>query len=656
MFKKLKLGTKIISLLVVLVLLSVSVIGIMAVTEETAIIKDNLTYTTTELSLSLSQKIESYINNNVSVLETIEVTNDIRSYNIEYQKNLLKKINKDNKQFALLFVTDSTGQQVSRSDDNEFVNNSDRDYFKDVISKKKTVISDVLISKATGKPSVVIAVPIFSEQGEFKGIVGGTLDLASIEEMRSKIKIGQTGYAFIADSKGQALAHADQKMVEERTDISDISIVKKALNGESGAETYDYNGEKTFGSYTMVSNTGWAVVVRQTYDDAFSSVSKAQMKVAGVAATILAISIIIGIIISRSIIKPLLTLKEAAKELAEGNLSHEFKVDARDEIGEVADSFVDMRESLNNLVGKIISASNDVTGSSKDVLDSSKQAETVAGQIAEATSQLALGSDEQAKSVENTFESINKIVESIEDISSNSKSSLDSSSNAEKLVKNGVQIVNEQNIKMQESTSAVEEVSEIIFTLKEKAVEIGQIVEVIENVAEQTNLLALNASIEAARAGDAGKGFAVVASEVGQLAEESKESISKIRSIIKNIQSTTNTAVDSVNNATKAISKQNESVENTSKIFNDILEIVNKMGNEIEGISSKTLGVKGAGESILQDMERILAVSEETAASTEEVTASTEEQTTYSQNIVGESEKLNKLAEELKKYTNGFKM
>ena len=119
----------------------------------------------------------------------------------------------------------------------------------------------MLISKATGKPSVVIAVPIFSEQGEFKGIVGGTLDLASIEEMRSKIKIGQTGYAFITDSKGQVLAHADEKMTTERTNISDISIVKKALSGESGAETYDYNGEKIFASYTMVSNTGWAVVV-----------------------------------------------------------------------------------------------------------------------------------------------------------------------------------------------------------------------------------------------------------------------------------------------------------------------------------------------------------------------------------------------------------
>ena len=657
MFKKLKLGTKIISLLIVLVILSVSLIGIVSTNSQVTVINDNITYTTNELSKSLSQEIDGFISEHISVLESISYTNDLRLYNNQDQKALLKEINKKNPDFALVFVTDIKGQQVARSDDkNEFDDMSDRDYFKEVSANKKTVVSDVLISKTTGKPAIVIAVPIFNVQGEIQGILGATLDLSTLEEMRSKITIGQTGYAFITDSQGQVLAHSDASMVEERTNISDIPVVKKALAGQVGAEVYEYKGEKIFGSYNVVPTTGWAVIVRQTQDDALSSITKTEIKMVSIAVVILVVTIIIGVILSKSMIKPLLVLKEAAKQLAQGNLAYDFKVKTGDEIGELSDSFIEMRESLKTLVKQISSASDNVTISSKDVLDASKQAEIVASQIAEATSQLALGSDEQAKSVENTFGSINKIVQSIDEIAANSVKSFDSSSKAEQLVKNGVEIVKTQDTKMEESTNAVGQVSEVIFTLNNKTIQIGQIIEVIESVAEQTNLLALNAAIEAARAGEQGKGFAVVADEVKKLAEESQESIGKIQTIIKDIKDTTNTAVDSVKYATDAISQQNEAVKNTSKIFKSILEVVNVITNEIQEISKSADGIKGAGENIQQDMERILAVSEETAASTEEVTASTEEQTTYSENIVSEVEKLNTLAEELKTYTRKFRL
>ncbi len=655
MFKNLKLGTKLISLLTSLIILSVLIIGVVSTNSQVATIDDNLTYTTKELSAGLSQQIDSFLSEHVSVLEGLACTNDLRLYNQGDQKALLEEINKKYSDFALIYVTDTTGLQVARSDGkDQFDNNSDRDYFKAVVSQKKTVISDVLISKTTGKPAVVIAVPIFSAEKQFEGILGATLDLKALEEMRSQISIGQTGYAFITDTQGQVLAHPDEKMVEERTNVSDMDIVKKALSGESGAEQYDYQGAKVFGSYTKVTTTGWGVVVRQSQDEAFASINSIKIKMIIIGVVILAVVIVIGVILSKSMIRPLLILKEAAKQLAQGNLAYDFNINTGGEIGELSESFIDMRESLKSLVQQISSAADNVTTSSVEVLSSSKQAKIVSSQIAEATSQLALGSDEQAKSVERTLGSINRIVEAIEEIAVNSNNSLESSVEAEELVKAGVEIVNTQNTKMKESTNAVDQVSKVIFTLNDKTVQIGQIVEVIEDIAEQTNLLALNAAIEAARAGEQGKGFAVVADEVRKLAEESQTSIGKIQGIIQDIKATTDIAVDSAKSATEAISDQNESVQNTSRVFNDILSNVNLIGRKIEEISNSTDGVKGAGENIQQDMERILAVSEETSASTEEVTASTEEQSTYSENILNEVEKLNVMADELKAYVKKF--
>jgi methyl-accepting chemotaxis protein len=657
MIKNLKLGTKIISLITVLVIISVLTIGIISTNSQVTIVGDNLKYTTEELSTGLSEKIDAFLVEHISVLESIAAANDLRLYNTEDQTRLLGEINKKNSDFALVFVTDIKGKEVSRSDGkNQFDDLSDRDYVKEVLSNKKTIVSDVLISKTTGKPAVVIAVPIFNAQNQLQGILGATLNLNKIEEMRSKVSMGQTGYAFITDKHGQVLAHPDEKMVEERTDVSDMEIVKKALNGESGAMSYEYKGDKVFGSYTNVPTTGWAVAVRQTQDDAFSSINSIKIKMVIIGSFILAIAIIIGVILSKNIVNPLLILKEAASQLAQGNLAHDFKINTGGEIGELSKSFIDMRENLKSLVQQISSAADNVSVSSKDVLDSSKQAKVVAGQIAETTTQLALGGDEQARSVQNTLGSINKIVESIDEIAISSNHSFESSNKAGELVKSGVKIVDTQNIKMQESTNAVEEVSQVIFTLNDKTIQIGQIIQVIESIAEQTNLLALNAAIEAARAGEQGKGFAVVADEVRKLAEESQSSIGTIQTIIKDIQNTTNIAVNSAKNATDAINHQSESVQNTSKIFNDILKNVDLIAKEIQEISSSTDGVKNAGENIQQDMERILAVSEETAASTEEVTASTEEQATYSENIVNEVEKLSILAEELKKFIARFKI
>ncbi len=656
MIKKLRLGTKIISSIVVLITISVLIMGVISTNSQVTTINNNLTYTTQELSESLSLKIHAFLYQNVSILESIALTNDIKLYNTQAQTVILEEINKKYPDFQAIYVTDDTGQQVAKSDGTELVSNSDRDYFKNAASNKRTVISDVLISKTNGKPVVIIAVPIFNDQDKFEGILGGSLDLDKLEEMRSQVTIGQTGYAFITDIQGQILAHPDKEMVEKRENVHDIAPVKNALSGDKGTIAYEDNGTKVFSSYTSVPDTNWAVVVRQNYDDAFSSINGIRIKMAIIGIGILFIAIIIGFILSKSMIKPLLALKEAAKQLAQGNLGYDFDTNTGGEIGELSESFCEMRDNLGSLVKQITVAADNVTVSSKEVLSSSENAKIIANQISEAASQLALGSDEQAKSVERTFESVNKIVNSINEIAVSSNHSYESSSKSEKLVKTGVEIVNTQNVKMKESTDAVEQVSKVIFELNKKTIQIGQIIEVIEEIAEQTNLLALNAAIEAARAGEQGRGFAIVADEVRKLAEESQSSTEKIQTIIQDIKTTTNSAVDSAKYAMDSISEHNESVKNTSKIFNDILEIVNLINNEIEDISKATDEVEGEGENIQQDMERILAVSEETAASIEEVTASTEEQSSYSETIVSEVQKLSLMSDELKVYIKKFKV
>jgi twitching motility protein PilJ len=100
---------------------------------------------------------------------------------------------------------------------------------------------------------------------------------------------------------------------------------------------------------------------------------------------------------------------------------------------------------------------------------------------------------------------------------------------------------------------AIQETSKRIKRLGESSQEIGDIVELIDDIAEQTNILALNAAIQAAMAGEAGRGFAVVADEVQRLAERSSSATKQIEALVKTIQTDTNEAVISMEQSTSGV-------------------------------------------------------------------------------------------------------
>ena len=273
--------------------------------------------------------------------------------------------------------------------------------------------------------------------------------------------------------------------------------------------------------------------------------------------------------IIRSILTPLLTARDAAGRLADGDLTVKFERIPNDETGAVLSSMQQMIDKLQTVIGEVKTAAINLSNAS--------------GQVSSTAQALSQSSSEQATSVEETTASIEQMTASITQNTENAKVTDSMASSA------AVQAV-----------EGGESVGKTVEAMKSIADKIG----IIDDIAYQTNLLALNAAIEAARAGEHGKGFAVVAAEVRKLAERSQVAAQEIGAVAK----------DSVKLAERAGSLLNEMVPSIKKTSDLVQEIAAASQEQTAGVGQ-----------INSAMGQLNAATQQNASASEELAATAEE-------------------------------
>jgi len=141
----------------------------------------------------------------------------------------------------------------------------------------------------------------------------------------------------------------------------------------------------------------------------------------------------------------------------------------------------------------------------------------------------------------------------IGEISNNAESAATASRTSAETATRGGDVMQAAAHTMEKIAAATSSVSERMTSLSHRSEEIGNVVNVIQEISEQTNLLALNAAIEAARAGEHGRGFAVVAGEVRRLAERTKGATEEIAGTIRSIQEETRATLEVMNQSRSAV-------------------------------------------------------------------------------------------------------
>ncbi len=124
-----------------------------------------------------------------------------------------------------------------------------------------------------------------------------------------------------------------------------------------------------------------------------------------------------------------------------------------------------------------------------------------------------------------------------------------------------------------------------ILDLSEQAQQINDIIATVGDLADQSNLLALNASIEAAKAGEQGRGFAVVAAEVRNLADQSKEATSAVRTILGEIQRATNAVVLATEAGNRSAEERTGQAEHAGQVIAELTDVVHQAAQAVQVIA-----------------------------------------------------------------------
>ena len=170
----------------------------------------------------------------------------------------------------------------------------------------------------------------------------------------------------------------------------------------------------------------------------------------------------------------------------------------------------------------------------------------------------------------------------------------------------------------EQANNNVREALSVMERLSKAASEIGDVVELINDVADQTNMLSLNASIEAATAGSAGQGFAVVANEIKALAHQTAESTRVIETKIHGIQ-------DQSNDASSAMKGISRIIDDIVQANADIDQAVGEQLGHAQEIDSSMTGVSNAAEEVTINAQELEAAAGEVARAMAEAARGAEE-------------------------------
>lgn len=479
------------------------------------------------------------------------------------------------------------------------------------------------------------------------GYLNLDISLSAITDILKKIPNGAGMYAAL-------LTPDAREIVIENGEVRDTSIF---LDNKSQSGTYVKWNNKTY-LYTKESIGDTGLSICSLIPETIILESAREIRLVTVILVIAAcvIALLVGNRIARLLSLEVKNLTHAMQVVSDGDFTAKVKSKRKDEFSRLTDRLNEMLESIRNILKMVKGFSEEVQHSSHELNDTSEKMKYSMEEINSAISEVACGVNKQAQETEDSFNKMTIFAENLNKISQDSDRMQNYSLVAIDAIEQGKKQVDILRKKSDEASDMMRQLTINIKDVEKDSINIGSIIETIQNIAKQTNLLSLNASIEAARAGEAGKGFAVVAEEIRNLADQSAEAGNQIQSIIETIQDTSRKTMDCTNSTNGYLKDQSVAITETIERFGEVARQVEELVCVLKDNSLQVNKMMHEKDGVLNSIKSIAEVAEEAAASAEEVTATVTNQLEDVIELSNEADKLFSDVQNLENTINRYKI
>jgi len=316
---------------------------------------------------------------------------------------------------------------------------------------------------------------------------------------------------------------------------------------------------------------------------------------------------VIGSVLTRLIAPPLREATAALEKFAAKDLTVHLEAVGSDEVGRLSEAVNTSADSMREVLRTLSRGAETLSAAAEELSQHAAATRENTQTQSSKTNQIAVAAQEMTAT--------------ISEISHNAEYASTSSRESAETASKGGAVMQAAAATMEKIASATNTVAEKMDSLACRSVEIGKVVNVIQEISEQTNLLALNAAIEAARAGEHGRGFAVVAGEVRRLAERTKGATEEIGGTIRSIQEETRQTVEVMTHSRSAVESGMSETANARNSLETIIKYSKEVEHQIHMIATAATEQTAASNEISESASQISSLATESAQASEDAAA-----------------------------------